>query len=200
MFSNAKYLPVGDAVQPNAVVLADALTDAVLAALSHNATVVLVSGAGSEKTLIPTAPNKFDSCWWLGSPADSNVGTVVYEDHGGILDGLDDSGWCDGTWQRMVDGSVTHIMDSVNTSVHEHIGSAFRYDSTTTWDPSKAKIHVRALDYVLGGPRSKSLLFELGGGGEGGRLIATGLNLLQPSQSNVTGGFAYPEKVRWLSA
>ena len=79
MFNNAKFLPVGDAVQPNAVVLADALTDAVLAALSHNATVVLVSGAGSEKTLIPTAPNKFDSCWWLGSPADSNVGTVVYQ-------------------------------------------------------------------------------------------------------------------------
>ena len=56
MFNNAKFLPVGDAVQPNAVVLADALTDAVLAALSQNATVVLVSGAGSEKTLIPTAP------------------------------------------------------------------------------------------------------------------------------------------------
>jgi len=100
----------------------------------------------------------------------------------------------------MVDGSVTHIMDSVNTSVHEHIGSAFRYDSTTTWDPSKAKIHVRALDYVLGGPRSKSLLFEIGGDGEGGRLIATGLSLLQSFQANATGGFAYPEKVRWLSA
>ena len=138
---------------------------------------------------------KLRSCYF-----NSRCSEPIAQDHGGILDGLDDSGWCDGTWQRMVDGSVTHIMDSVNTSVHEHIGSAFRYDSTTTWDPSKAKIHVRALDYVLGGPRSKSLLFEIGGDGEGGRLIATGLSLLQSFQANATGGFAYPEKVRWLSA
>ena len=196
MFNNAKYLPVGDTVEPNAVVLADSLTDHVLAAMEQNATVVLVAGTGAQKSLLPTAPNKFDSCWWLGSPADSNVGTVIYQDHGGILDGLDDSGWCDGTWQRMIDGSVTFIMDPVNSSVHEHIGSAFHYDSTTVWDPTGAKIHVRALDYVLGGPRSKSLLFELGGASEGGRLIATGLNLLQTFEGNVTGGFVYPEKVR----
>ena len=71
-------------------------------------------------------------------------------------------------------------MEEVHQATHEHLGSALTYDSTVNWDPAGATVHVRALDYVLGGPRSKSLLFEIGRRGSGGgRLIATGLNVWQ---------------------
>ena len=198
MFNDAKMLPAGGAVEASAVILTTDLSDDVLSALAHNATVLLVV-ASQPARLIPTVTNSFESCWWLGSPSDNNVGTVVYDDADGMLTGMSE-GWCDGTWERMIDGSKSFVMEHVNTSVHTRLGSALTYSSNLDWNPVNAQIHIRALDYVLGGPRSKALLFELGGGGgsSGGRLIATGLNLLQTFNASVKGGFEHPEKAYLL--
>lgn len=60
-------------------------------------------------------------------------------------------------------------------------------------------IHIRSLDYVLGGPRSKALLVELGSKGQGGgKLIATSLNLWQLWSPSLAGGFEHPEKAYLL--
>ena len=99
----------------------------------------------------------------------------------------------------MIDGSISFVMNQVNHSVHESMGSALTYDVAVSWDPADAKIHIRSLDYILGGPRSKSLLFELGDkGATSGRLIATGLNLWQTYDSTIAGGFEAPEKAYML--
>lgn len=83
------------------MILTDQLSSDVYAALSKNATVVLAATPQTAHgLLIPTASNKFQSCWWLGSPNDNNVGTVIYSnDSTPILAGLDDLGWCDGSCQ-----------------------------------------------------------------------------------------------------
>jgi hypothetical protein len=62
------------------------------------------------------------------------VGTVIYPSAHRILKGMDEQGWCDGSWQRMIDGGVSFLMDQgvINTSVHEVIGSALTYDETTS--------------------------------------------------------------------
>ena len=70
---------------------------------------------------------------------------------------------------------------------------------TGRWNVSNATIHIRALDYVLGGPRSKALLVELGAKGQsGGRLIATSLNMWQLYNASLVGGFPHPEKAYLL--
>eukprot|EP01051_Picozoa_sp_SAG22_P007741 SAG22_NODE_555_length_9124_cov_114.706593_4_plen_420_part_00 len=201
MFDNAGTLPHNAAgVGADAVVLTDSLSDDVLAALANNATVVLVATpGGAGRQMIPTAGNTFPSCWWL---CRGNVGTVVYP-RGGLLAGMDGAGYADGTWQRMIDGSVAFVMENANRTVHEALGDALSYDSSYAWHPSRsnATVHVRALPDILGGPRSSALLFELGAkGGKGGRLIATGLNIWpgEPNASSWPGGYGHPEKAYLL--
>jgi hypothetical protein len=117
------------------------------------------------------------------------VGTVIYPSARRILEGMDEQGWCDGSWQRMIDGSSAFLMDpstvsNTSSSAHDEVRR-------------NATIHIRALDYVLGGPRSKALLVELGAKGQsGGRLIATSLNLWQNFNASI--GFEYPEKAYLL--
>lgn len=89
----------------------------------------------------------------------------------------------------MIDGGSSFLMDPPNVSS----------TTSSTHDEVRrnATIHIRALDYVLGGPRSKALLVELGAKGQsGGRLIATSLNLWQSFNASI--GFEYPEKAYLL--
>ena len=197
MYNNAHSLPAGAAgVGRDAVVLTNSLSSDVFAALAQNATVVLV--ATSEQHLIPTTGNAFPSCWWL---CGGNVGTVIYPGAHALLVGMDEQGWCDGTWQRLIDGSVAMLMEPVNHSIVEKLGSALEYRNEVVWNPSNATVHVRALPDIASGPQSSSLLFELGKKGEhGGRLIATGLNLW-PGEFNASlwpGGYEHPEKAYLL--
>ena len=196
MFDNASPLPQGAAgVGANAVVLTDSLSGDVLAALANNATVVLAATSGQH--LIPTSGDTFSSCWWL---CGGNVGTVIYSHAPNLLAGMDQSGWADGNWQRMIDGSIAFVMESVNHTIHEALGNVLSYDAKMEWNPADATVHVRALPDILSGPRSSALLFELGTkGGKGGRLIASGLNLW-PGKPNVSlpGGFEHPEKAYLL--
>ena len=114
---------------------------------------------------------------------------MIYPSARGILEGMGEQGWCDGSWQRMIDGGSSFLMDPPNVSS----------TSSSTHDEVRrnATIHIRALDYVLGGPRSKALLVELGAKGQsGGRLIATSLNLWQSFNASI--GFECPEKAYLL--
>lgn len=198
MFDNARTLPRGAAgVGADAVVLTDSLSADVLAALANNATVVLAATPGGGGGMIPTTDDTFSSCWWLCS---GNVGTVVYSH--GLLTGVDEAGYADGAWQRLIDGSVAFVMEEVNRTVHEVLGTALSYHSSYQWHPSKSAttVHVRALPDILGGPRSSALLLELGTeGGNGGRLIASGLNIW-PGEYNASlrGGYEHPEKAYLL--
>lgn len=36
---------------------------------------------------------------------------MIYPSAHRILEGMDQQGWCDGSWQRIIDGSVSFAMD-----------------------------------------------------------------------------------------
>jgi len=106
---------------------------------------VLLSPAG----LLPTAPTRFKTSWWLGSAKDCNVGTVVYDNP--VTGEMAPDGWCDAGWYRLLEGAQTYILDGLS-------------------DPPQ--VMVRALD-VHRFCRSKALMFQARVGR--GCLIVSGL-------------------------
>ena len=104
----------------------------VLDAVDKGACLVLLEPRG----LLPTAPTRFKTSWWLGSSRDCNVGTVVYDNP--VTRQMAPDGWCDAGWYRLIEGAHTYILDGL---------------------AKPPEVMVRALD-VHSVCRSKALLFQ----------------------------------------
>ena len=151
----AMPLPRTRELPVDAVYLMRQPSPAVVAAVEEGARLVLFGPCG----LLPTAPTRFKTSWWLGSAGDCNVGTVVYDNPvtQGMIAGLRDphgqSGWCDAGWHSLIEGATTYLLDGL---------------------PESPDVLVRALD-VHRFCRSKALLFQ-GRAGKG-TVVVSGFEL-----------------------
>jgi len=142
----AKPVPAGD-LPERAVYVMRQPSPRVVDAVAKGASLVLLSPAG----LLPTAPTRFKTSWWLGSAKDCNVGTVVYDNP--VTREMAPDGWCDAGWYRLLEGAQTYILDGL---------------------AAPPQVMVRALD-VHRFCRSKALMFQARVGR--GCLIVSGLKL-----------------------
>jgi len=141
----AKPIPRDSDLPEKAVYIMRQPSPRVVDAVARGACLVLLSPAG----LLPTAPTRFKTSWWLGSAKDCNVGTVVYDNP--VTGEMAPDGWCDAGWYRLLEGAQTYILDGLS-------------------DPPQ--VMVRALD-VHRFCRSKALMFQARVGR--GCLIVSGL-------------------------
>ena len=143
----ARPLPNGGEWPSRAVYAMGLPTVEAVDAMAQGACLVLLSPQG----VLPAAPNRFKTAWWLGSARDSNAGTVVYDNP--VTRGMAPEGWCDAGWYPLLEGSQAFLLDDL---------------------PAQPNVLVRAID-VHRLCRSKALLFEARVGK--GSLIVSGLNL-----------------------
>jgi len=141
----AKPIPPDGDLPKRAVYVMRQPSPRVVDAVASGACLVLLAPAG----LLPTAPTRFKTSWWLGSAKDCNVGTVVYNNP--VTGEMAPDGWCDAGWYRLLEGAQTYILDGLS-------------------DPPE--VMVRALD-VHRCCRSKALMFQARVGR--GSLIVSGL-------------------------
>jgi len=141
----AKPIPADSDLPEEAVYVMCQPSPRVTDAVARGACLVLLSPAG----LLPTAPTRFKTSWWLGSERDCNVGTVVYDNP--VTREMAPDGWCDAGWYRLLEGAQTYILDGLS---------------------APPEVMVRALD-VHRFCRSKALMFQARVGR--GRLIVSGL-------------------------
>ena len=104
--SGARPIPAGD-LPEKAVYVMRQPSPHVADAVARGASLVLLSPAG----LLPTAPTRFKTSWWLGSEKDCNVGTVVYDNP--VTQGMAPDAWCDASWYRLLEGAQTYILDGL---------------------------------------------------------------------------------------
>ena len=141
----AKPIPAAGGLPAKAVYVMRQPSPRVVDAVAKGACLVLLSPRG----LLPTAPTRFKTSWWLGSENDCNVGTVVYDNP--VTREMAPDGWCDAGWYRLLEGAQTYILDGLS---------------------APPDVMVRALD-VHRFCRSKALMFQARVGR--GSLIVSGL-------------------------
>ena len=141
----AKPIPADSDLPGKAVYVMRQPSPRVVDSVARGACLVLLSPSG----LLPTAPTRFKTSWWLGSERDCNVGTVVYDNP--VTGEMTPDGWCDAGWYRLLEGAQTYILDSL---------------------AAPPEVMVRALD-VHRFCRSKALMFRARMGR--GSLIVSGL-------------------------
>ena len=100
-------------------------------------------GTQSSTLGFQTQPAKFKTAWWLGSPTDNNMGTIIYDDlWKGVFAGMAPDGWADQCWFRLIQGGVNYILDSV---------------------PGGVEVLVRSVD-LMASSHNKALLWQTGKG------------------------------------
>ena len=120
-FNDCTVAPNGSATAgPPTVFLARGLDDTtlksgVLKSVMDGSVLVLVQDGPS--TLFPSTPTKFKQAWWLGSAADNNAGTLVYDKAAPILGGMAPDRYADRAWYRMIDGAQTLLVDEMNLPI-----------------------------------------------------------------------------------
>lgn len=143
----AKAVSGDEQLPTDAAYVTTTLSRKLVDAVKGGACLVLLNPAG----VLPTVNNRFKTTWWLGSPNDSNVGTVVYDNP--VTEGMAPEGWCDGGWYRVLEGAQAFLMAEA---------------------PAQAGILIRGIDGHLF-CRDKALLLEMRVGK--GSVIMSGLNL-----------------------
>lgn len=143
----ALALPDQKPYPTKAVYVSNQLTSELIDALKGGASLLLYKPL----MFTTTAPNRYKTAWWSGSPDDNNAGTVVYG-HPVTRDMVLD-GWCDTSWYRLLEGCEGYLLDEL---------------------PSKPNVIVRGVE-VVHVCRNKGLLFEASVGD--GAVIVCGLNL-----------------------
>jgi hypothetical protein len=143
----AKPFPEQKPYPIEAVYVSNQLTPGLLDAAVAGASLILCKPQG----LLPAAPTRFKTAWWLGSAEDNNAGTVVY-DHP-VTRATTPDGWCDASWYPLLENSDGYLMDEL---------------------PAPPEVIVRGVE-VACVCRNKSMLFQAAVGK--GRVIVSGLNL-----------------------
>ena len=140
-------VPEDGAFPPQAAYVASTLSRTLVQAVNDGACLLLLKPDG----VFSAVNNRFKTTWWLGSPHDSNVGTVVY-DHP-VTQGMAPEGWCDGGWYRLLENASSYLLDGA---------------------PLRPDVLVRGIDGHRF-CRDRVLLFQMRVGK--GSVIACGLNL-----------------------
>ena len=90
----------------------DSLDLSVMAMAAEGGTVLVLDNhdSQSKNSWFETQPARFKTAWWLGSPTDNNMGTVVYDDRWeGLFDGMAPEGWADEGWFRLIEGGPSSL-------------------------------------------------------------------------------------------
>ncbi len=143
----AKPVPGDDKLPAAAAYVTSTLSRKLVDAVNGGACLLLLNPPG----LLPTVNNRFKTTWWLGSPNDCNVGTVVYENP--VTEGMAPEGWCDGGWYRLLEGAQAYLLAE---------------------GPGRPEVLVRGIDGHRF-CRDKALLFQVRVGE--GSVIINGLNI-----------------------
>eukprot|EP01052_Picozoa_sp_SAG31_P023446 SAG31_NODE_1933_length_6879_cov_3.230973_1_plen_275_part_10 len=89
-----------------AVYLTATVTDELIKSVKNGSVVVLLESMG-KSTFFKTTPTRFKQAWWLGSAADNNAGSLIYENAGPVLGGMAPDRYADQRWWRMINGAPT---------------------------------------------------------------------------------------------
>ena len=112
-FSNLLAIPAaGSPVEKGSVFVVDSLDLSVMAMAAEGGTVLVLDNhdSQSKNSWFETQPARFKTAWWLGSPTDNNMGTVVYDDRWeGLFDGMAPEGWADEGWFRLIEGGPSSL-------------------------------------------------------------------------------------------
>ena len=98
---------------PPAVYLTTKITDSLVKTAQEAGSVVVLLES-TDSSFFKTAATRFKQAWWLGSAADNNAGTLIYENSAPILGGMAPDGFAGTSWLRMINGAQTFLLPLTN--------------------------------------------------------------------------------------